>query len=707
MRIDRVEIDGFGKLNHVSLDFSAGFNLILGDNESGKSTLCEFLLAMFYELPNNKKTADEYENGRDRYRPWNGDAFGGKVYFTADDGTKYILEKTFGKTKNSDRAKLLFADTWEPAGDGENVGERFFGLGREGFIKTLYVKSLDANSRIGTTEILSRLSNMETGADEDVSYDKICAAMEKAHGQLVTKTGRGGKLPALYERKRELEAESMQLQHKKAQLSKTEQEAETLAKTEARLSARILDLEETFQIAKEHEAYETAKQAEHSRSVLAARYKAETQRLAEMRAAAEALANKAQATIPADALSRAKELEKQLIIAENKADEWKSRQAIRNADMEAQHTKRKKKRTILCGVILGITVLLSVVCFFAWKLLAAIILGAGVLAGVAAFVMLGKPKMPETEPTETEPPEQLVSQLQLELTALCKTYGADSMEALETLAREHTQAEENKKRLTESIRTLETETEAILKSIAQIRLPEEQAYSEKAISYSGATSDEIRADIQALSKEQERTKETLHALRIALAKEMAGGRSLPEVQTELLAVETETKELKKQDAAFRLAKSWLEKAHREIKENFAPRLNQKTAEIFSALTGEKYSEVRVGDNFTLHYKNETGDITEGQRLSSGTYDLLYISQRLGVLLTLFGETVPPMILDDAFVQMDDVRLQKAVSHLADAGAFGQTLAFTCHRESACLLKKENINFIDLNEEGVLEHGLQN
>ena len=213
--------------------------------------------------------------------------------------------------------------------------------------------------------------------------------------------------------------------------------------------------------------------------------------------------------------------------------------------------------------------------------------------------------------------------------------------------------------------------------------------------------------MQTLTKEQERTKENLHSIRIVLAKETAGGRSLPEVQTELLAVETEIKELEKQDAAFRLAKSWLEKAHREIKENFAPRLNQKTAEIFSALTKEKYSEVRVGDNFLLHYKNETGDITEGQRLSSGTYDLLYISQRLGVLLTLFETSVPPMILDDAFVQLDDARLQKAISYLATADAFGQVLSFTCHRENVHLFEKENINFIDLNKKGVLEHGLQN
>lgn len=705
MKIDKIEIDGFGKWNQVSFTFSDGFNLIVGDNESGKSTLCEFLLAMFYELPNSLKKTTKYDDGRKLYRPWNGTSFGGRVYFT-DDGVKYVLEKSFGKTKNSDRTKLLFADTWEPAGDAEGVGERFFGMGREAFLKTLYVKSLDANSTVGSEEIMEKLSNMETGADEDISYNKIKAAIEKAHAQIATKTGRGGKRPLLEDKKQSLETEKAILLRKKELLEEIEKQIASLSVREAELTEAKKTAEASFKIAKEHAAYELEKQASVSKEMMSARYHAECQRLAEMKLEYEELAKQSNNSVPESVLTQAKELEKQFIIAESKTEEWNRIRQEKMKQSETNTRGRAKRLQILAFIAETVGVLLLGTGIFL-KSFAAVFIGViGIVAGIVAVALIKQSPTGKTMPKEPSPTEE-AERFRQKLESFCKTYGADTMEELEEIVRGFAQIQKKMPQLQEQIQCLEKEIESIPEHIAKIRIPEAKEYTEEVKSYQGESAEVLEEAVRNLAAELEVTKESLHGKCIELTKETAGEKTIAEVETAILAAEEEIDRLKKQEEAFGLAESWLEKAHREIKENFAPRLNQKTGEIFSELTGGKYGEVRIGEGFRLHYKNENGEITDSDALSSGTYDMLYIALRLATLAVLFDDAVPTVILDDAFSQMDDARYHRVVSYIKHAAIFGQVISLTCHRASVDLLEKENINLIDFNQEGVLDHGLQN
>ena len=703
MRIDKIEIDGFGKLHHVTLPFSEGFNLIVGDNESGKSTLCEFLLAMFYEFPNVLKKTTRYDDGRKLYRPWNGDAFGGRVYFTDTDGTKYVLEKTFGKTKNSDRSKLMLADTWETVDGGENAGERFFGLGREGFLKTLYVKSLDANASVGGEEILARLSNMETGADEEISYDRIKAAMEKAHAQIVTKTGRGGQLPLLADRKRELETEKLQVLKKNEQLKEKQQQVIYLSEQEDAIRTKIKELEAQTVPAKEHELFENAKQAEQSRGALSASYKTACERLAELKANRSVMQMQTEGNIPQDAVNRVKELEKQKIITESKSEEWLKNQAYLAEEAEEKRKSSQKLKSAF-AVCAAIFLLVGLTGFFVHSVLLAGFLPAIVFAMMLIGFKVKEPKMPEIV---TDPAEADMAAIQAELTDILTSYHVKTAEELKEAFRSQQQMQEKLPEMQEQIRKLEEETEQMLKNISEIRLPEEREYSEEGKAYCGPGLQDLQDAIRRYVLQADSIKENIHALQMELTRETAGERSAALIESELLSVSEEIAELTKKEQAYKLAERWLEKAHREIKENFAPRLNQSTGEIFEKLTEGRYGEVRVGEGFTLHYKSESGEITESVSLSRGTYDLLYIALRLATLNVLFEGKVPTLILDDAFSQFDDTRYKKTVDYMENADAFGQVLSFTCHREAAEILNKENINMIDLNKKGVLEHGLQN
>ena len=67
--------------------------------------------------------------------------------------------------------------------------------------------------------------------------------------------------------------------------------------------------------------------------------------------------------------------------------------------------------------------------------------------------------------------------------------------------------------------------------------------------------------------------------------------------------------------------------------------------------------------------------------SDGTVDQLYLALRLAVAEALAPDA--PLVLDDALVRFDDVRLKAALRVLKECADDRQVLIFTCHsREKA-------------------------
>ena len=133
----------------------------------------------------------------------------------------------------------------------------------------------------------------------------------------------------------------------------------------------------------------------------------------------------------------------------------------------------------------------------------------------------------------------------------------------------------------------------------------------------------------------------------------------------------------------------MEKAHNEIKQNYAPLLNKRIEEIFSHLTKGKYEGVRLGEDLTVNYKNEYDEIVESGHLSNGAYDLLYISLKFSAM-GMLCEKIPPVILDDAFIQLDDERLKLMVDFMKNNEKFSQVILFTCHKKTMEIFKDVKI-----------------
>ena len=93
MIIKEVNIGKFGKLENQKYQFAPQINVIYGANESGKSTLMQFLKAMLFGLEKTRvrKTLDTYN----RYEPWDTPAYfyGSMMFETGQQ--QFLLERNF------------------------------------------------------------------------------------------------------------------------------------------------------------------------------------------------------------------------------------------------------------------------------------------------------------------------------------------------------------------------------------------------------------------------------------------------------------------------------------------------------------------------------------------------------------------------------------------------------------------------------------
>ncbi len=96
MRIDRIHIDGFGRLRGLDLKLSEGMNIIYGRNEAGKSTLHAFLLAMLFGIEEKPGRLGQ-EAVLERYRNWyEPEVYGGELWLS-HEGRIYRLCRNFNK----------------------------------------------------------------------------------------------------------------------------------------------------------------------------------------------------------------------------------------------------------------------------------------------------------------------------------------------------------------------------------------------------------------------------------------------------------------------------------------------------------------------------------------------------------------------------------------------------------------------------------
>ena len=98
MKVEEIKINAFGTLKNKEINLSDKINIIHGKNESGKSTLLAYIKTAFYGISRNKngKEISDY----DKYKPWSGEEFSGKIKYTLDNGEQFEIFRAFNKKNN-------------------------------------------------------------------------------------------------------------------------------------------------------------------------------------------------------------------------------------------------------------------------------------------------------------------------------------------------------------------------------------------------------------------------------------------------------------------------------------------------------------------------------------------------------------------------------------------------------------------------------
>ena len=133
--------------------------------------------------------------------------------------------------------------------------------------------------------------------------------------------------------------------------------------------------------------------------------------------------------------------------------------------------------------------------------------------------------------------------------------------------------------------------------------------------------------------------------------------------------------------AITLAQELLREADQEIQSRFSPALSGLAAKYMNEMTGGRYEDVLVGQDFSARTRVQGDTVArDAEFLSAGTADLMYLAVRLAVCELALPEGEPcPLILDDALVNLDETREAQAMNLLKRIALKRQVILFTCRK----------------------------
>ncbi|WP_194841338.1 ATP-binding protein [Salinibacillus xinjiangensis] len=142
MFIEKVQIYGFGKWNNESFTLSPSLTVMKGPNESGKTSLKQFILYVLFDLPSSS---------RKYFAPKEGSRFGGRLYLKLENNESVIIERVMDKRKNKVQCLLE---------DGRTEGEEYLKKLLKGMDRNTYEQIFSFNDQ--------DLQKLQTIGEEDL-----------------------------------------------------------------------------------------------------------------------------------------------------------------------------------------------------------------------------------------------------------------------------------------------------------------------------------------------------------------------------------------------------------------------------------------------------------------------------------------------------------------------------------------------------------
>lgn len=652
MKIKNIKINSYGNLINKNIDLEK-LNIIYGKNESGKSTLLNFIQDIFYGISKNKngKNISDF----DKYYPWNKtENFSGKINYELDNKNIYEVFRDFNK-KNPEIYNELKENISNQFKIDKKLGNQFFfeqtNIDENTFQKTVLTKQrevyIDENNQ-GT--LLQKIANLSESGMEDVSYKK---AISRLNSMLLNEVGTNNS--------------------KGRPLNIT---LDTIQKYNEELK-NINDLKENrFQIEAEYNIVKKELDEENIKNKLFNKIKELIDRNK---------IEKEKIKIKNNYLIENNEKINKLNVSKHNLIEQLEKNNLLNKSNNHQEEKnlKSKAKKINKKKIINLFIIILLIVLNIFNLMYI----NNRLINILLFSLI---------------PVYLIYYI-------IKIKNNKKQEILNKINLDKINEKNNEKNneINNQIEILNGQIELLEKNNNDLKY-EITNYNKQILDYELLNKKEIENDfINQFSKEYisdlfndnielllHNNTSKINELSIKLHKLELDRKNIePEleklinIEEDLSIEEQELEKLQIKANEFNLVKDILEEAYDEMKNNISPKFINNFSKDFEKITNGKYKNIMINDKIIVEL--EDGRYIPADALSIGTIEQIYLSLRLAVINELSKEKLPIM-LDETFAYYDDNRLESALDFFNKVD--NQVIIFTCTNREKELLEKMNIQF---------------
>ena len=646
MKINKIKINSYGKLKEKEINLKDGINIIYGKNESGKSTLLKFIVNSFYGISKNKK-GQEYSDF-EKYTPWVGEEFSGKIEYELNNKNKYEVYRDF-KKKNP----KIFNEKMEDISKEFNIdkakGNEFFyeqtKVDEDLFLSTVVVKQQEV--KLGKQEqniLVQKIANLVGTGEDNVSYKRAIDRIGRRQLEEIGSQKSREKPINITSKKIE------ELENQKQELEKYENIKYEIEENKNELEEEILNLEKENNFLKEIKLINEKENLETEKIKIKEKIKNE---------------NSEKIKIIENKINEIKNENKNIL-------EINSEKIKNNKTIKKEKNKINKK--ILTLLILIIIINIFSIIFIKNNILKYIFLLTVpmlLIYWVIAKNNLNK-KIKEQENTEKNNLEKINNELN------------NLKNEINILEKNNIESENEINNLKNNLNLkINLEKEKIKnKYINKI----EKEKIQKIINL-----ENVNYEIENSQNKLNSKKLELHTLELDKKNIEPQLENLSKIEEELEANKEKKLTLEEKNLSFELAKKVLLDSYEKMKSTVTPKFTQELSKNISKITNGKYQKIMFNDEEGIIVELEDGNYEPASKLSVGTIDQLYLSLRLSMVEELSEEKMP-IILDEAFAYYDTQRLENILKYINEKFKEHQVIIFTCTNREKEILNKNEIQF---------------
>ena len=699
MKIKNIKVNAYGNIENKDINLEEGINIIHGANESGKSTLLNYIISIFYGISRNKdgKALSDYE----KYKPWNSNEFSGRISYKLENGEKYEIFRDFNK-KNP----KIYNDKLEDISDrfetDKKDGSKFF-IEQMGIDKQMYLSTVvSTQEEVRLDEknqnmLIQKIANLAGTGEDNVSYKKaLIKLQEKIRDEIGT--NKTSQKPVNIIEKEIVEINNKIVETEKYRSRKYEIDAE-----KEQILSELKELEQKKQILQELQ--NSMKNEEETKNRLEIREKNRKDNIAKI----NELANQKN-TINAEN-ERVQNAKNHLqdIIKGHKENIEKLNSEIEKIANEKEETQEKEKPSIsfiIITVVLAIALICSIILIKNYIISG--VLGVAIIANIVFYVInknkqkVNKAKLREKINQEKQYKREKLENQKQQIIANINT----TEKELEKQEEEEKQVNSELSMLKGQIILLEKNNEKITEEIEQDNKEIKEESNKNKQQIIEKYKDKNINDLLYINDYQNyisKIEETINNNRIRIkGLEIEYNTIVPQLD-EMVVLEEKREadkeklaELREKESIINIAIENLMDAYEEMKTTITPKFTKNLSESIQKISSNKYNKVTINDENGMIIENNRGEYVEAIKLSTGTIDQLYLALRLSMIDELSKENLP-IILDESFAYSDNNRLKNMLQYLTSDLNNHQTIIFTCTDREQKMLEAMNIpyNVIEL------------